>query len=189
MKYLVVFGPPGVGKGTQATKLAKLYGIPHISTGEIIRDNIRQRTPLGLQAEAIINQGHLLSNAIMIDLMANRIAQPDCHFGYILDGFPRTVIQAEALDIMQPERLIIISLNAPDSVLIERILDRGKLFGRADDTKEVVVERLKVYQKQTAPVLEYYYNSKKNVKISIDGWGSVEEVFNACVDAIEALGV
>ncbi len=189
MAYLVMFGPPGVGKGTQATKLAALYGGCHISTGEIIRDNIKHRTPLGLQAEAIINRGHLLSNAIVIDLMADRITQPDCRFGYILDGFPRTVIQAEALDIMQPKRLIIISLNAPDNVLIERILDRGKLSGRADDTEEVVRERLKVYQKQTAPVMEYYYSSEKNAKISIDGRGSVEEVFDACVDGIEALGV
>lgn len=185
MAYLVLFGPPGVGKGTQAAKLAERYHIPHISTGDIIRDNIRRGTPLGRKAEAIINRGHLLSDDITIELMQRRVEEPDAKNGYILDGFPRTVYQAMSFDLENLVDFTILALDAPPEILTKRILKRGQLLGRADDTKEIIEERLRVYEKQTLPVKEYYREVNRHRLVPIDATGTIEEVFQLCVSAIE----
>jgi len=186
---VILMGPPGAGKGTQATALTEHIAIPHISTGDLFRENIGAQTAVGKLAKTYIDKGQLVPDQIVLDMLFARILQPDCKKGYILDGFPRTVVQAEALDknLGAASEVVILNLNVPDMELFERITGRlvckscsklyhqthrppqkenqcdacgGTLYQRADDTVSVFTHRLKVYRTQTAPLIDYYTNKK-----------------------------
>lgn len=184
---LVLLGAPGAGKGTQSEGIAKTYNIPHISTGDIMRKAVADRTELGLKIKSIMDSGALVPDALVIDVIKARFAQPDCNHGFLLDGFPRTVAQAEALDLMLKESNTplthVIELDVPDAVLIERLLGRGKASGRSDDTREVIEARIKTYHQQTAPVANFYSKSNRLAKIS--GTASVEQISKDIRDILE----
>lgn len=176
---IILLGPPGAGKGTQAILLARDGKICHISTGEIMRKAVASGSALGQKVKAILDAGELVPDEIMIAVMRDRLSQSDCDAGFLLDGFPRTLDQAEALskllDEMSKPITHVIELKVPDQVLIERVKKRGESgSGRSDDNEEVLATRLQVYWKQTAPVTQYY-RSKGRV-LEIDGLGSIEEV-------------
>jgi adenylate kinase len=171
---LIFIGAPGAGKGTQARILADLCGIPHISTGDILRSAVTNQTPLGVQAKAYMDRGDLVPDSLVVDLIRERLNEPDAQKGWILDGFPRNVSQAEYLDTLL-EKINqhydnVINLEVPDEVLVDRLLGRG----RADDTEEVIRQRLQVYREQTAPLLEFYHQREKLV--SVNGHQTMEEV-------------
>ncbi|BBM37081.1 adenylate kinase [Pseudoleptotrichia goodfellowii] len=206
---IVLFGAPGAGKGTQAKELIKKYEIPQISTGDILREAIAKKTPLGLEAKKLMDGGNLVSDDIVNGLVEARLQEADCKKGFILDGFPRTVAQAEALDkiLEKFNKKIekVIALDVSDDEIIERITGRrvskktGKIYHikynppvdekeedleqRADDNKETVMKRLEVYNKQTAPVLEYY--KKQNKVYSVDGAKKLEEITKDIIDILE----
>lgn len=175
---LVLLGAPGAGKGTQAEVISKHFNIPHISTGDIMRKAVAEGTDLGKKIKSIMDSGALVPDALVIDVIRARFAKPDCSNGFLLDGFPRTTAQAEALDNMLKEQEAplthIIELDVPENVLVERLLGRGKASGRSDDTKEVIEARLKVYHEQTAPVANFYNKNNRLTKIS--GVASVESI-------------
>lgn len=174
---LVLFGPPGAGKGTQASKISEHYNIAHLSTGDIFRNAIKNETPLGQEVKSILDSGELVPDQTVVDLVAEELKKESYKSGYILDGFPRTVAQAEAFDrLLEKQNDSIdafISLNVPETELIKRILSRGE--GRSDDTEEGVKKRLQVYHEETRPVKEYY--EKSGVVFNIEGVGNVEEIF------------
>jgi adenylate kinase len=186
---LILLGPPGSGKGTQAAMLHDQFQIPHISTGDLLREHIRKATPLGKQAQVYIDKGQLVPDSLIMDLLFDRVSQKDCAKGYILDGFPRTLPQAESLQNYLKGRVtpVIVNLNLKDSSVIERLTKRvsceqcgtpyhltysppktlgicdkcgGHLVQRSDDTKEVITKRLKVYHDQTAPLIRFYESHK-----------------------------
>ena len=194
---IVMLGPQGSGKGTQAKLISEKYGIPHISTGDIFRENIKKKTGLGKKVEAIIKSGQLVPDELTIAIVKDRISQPDCKKGFILDGFPRNISQAEALcSIVKIGKVIEVSLD--DEIAVKRISSRracencnaiyggddtsknckncgGKLVMRLDDTPDVVRSRLKIYHMQSKPLIDYY--RKKKILMSVDGDRSVETVF------------
>lgn len=174
MKRLIFLGPPGAGKGTQAQILADFYQIPHISTGDILRQAIAQKTPLGQKAQMYVEKGELVPDALILDLIKERLSQPDSQKGWILDGFPRNVTQASFLEdlLKELDRAAdrVINLEVPDRVLIERMLGRG----RKDDNEETISRRLEIYREQTAPVIDFY--RKRNLLEPINGNLSPEEV-------------
>ncbi|MEM8637362.1 MAG: adenylate kinase [Cyanobacteria bacterium P01_G01_bin.54] len=155
-KRLIFLGPPGAGKGTQAERLAASAEIPHISTGEILRQAITDGTALGQQAQAFMDKGELVPDSLLVDLVRERLQQPDAASGWILDGFPRTVAQAEFLDQLltelQQTPITILNLEVPKEILVERLLARK----RKDDTADTIRRRLVVYQEQTKPIVEFY---------------------------------
>jgi adenylate kinase len=163
-KRVIFMGPPGGGKGTQAQRLEDKYGLKQLSTGDMLRAAVAAGTELGIKAKAIIDAGALVSDDIMVGMISERIDQPDCEPGIILDGFPRTVPQAEALDVMLSEKGMkidaVIELRVEDSILFDRIRKRASEAGegnvRADDNEETLRKRLEVYHAQTAPILPYY---------------------------------
>jgi adenylate kinase len=165
---LIFLGAPGAGKGTQAKVLADLSQIPHISTGDILRESVAQKTPLGLKAQAYMDRGDLVPDQLVIDLIRERLSQPDAQAGWILDGFPRNAIQAEFLDELLTEIAQVyshaVNFEVPDEVLVTRLLGRG----RKDDTEEVIRHRLKIYREQTAPLIDFYQNRQKLVSINGD---------------------
>ncbi len=174
MARLIFLGAPGVGKGTQAKFLAEIAAIPHISTGDILRDAVARSTPFGLKAKEYMDRGDLVPDELVIDLIRDRLSQPDAQAGWILDGFPRNSTQARFLDellqqIQQPYDHAV-NFEVPDEILIARLLGRG----RKDDTEEIIRHRLQVYGHQTAPLIDFYQGRKKLV--SIDGNREVEEV-------------
>ena len=170
---IVLLGPPGAGKGTQAQKLAEKLGIPHISTGDLFRDNISNATELGLQAKKYLDAGDLVPATLTNALVDDRIDAPDAADGFILDGFPRSVEQAEALNDMLAARNTKLDAVLEFRVSEEELLDRLKSRGRADDTEEVILNRMKVYRDETAPLLDFYQDELKTV----DAVGSLDEVF------------
>lgn len=184
---LILFGPPGAGKGTQANLLVDTYGLLHLSTGNLLRAAIAAETPLGVRVKSILDSGELVSDAIVLDLVAEEIAKPEAARGVIFDGFPRTVRQAEGLD----ERLAamgkqvdgLVHLQVPDEVITERILSRGE--GRSDDTPEKIAKRLEVYRSETEPVLDHY----RGVGVAHDvvGIGTVEEIFGRIKALLDSL--
>lgn len=181
--YRIVFlGPPGAGKGTQATKLEMLKNLAHISTGEIMRAAIKEGSALGIQVKAYMDRGELVPDALVISIIDERLAKSDCASGYLLDGFPRTVEQAKALDELLNKKgtplTHIIELDVPEQVILDRIKNRGE--GRADDNPTVVANRLKVYRQQTAPVTAYY--GKRVAKV--DGVGSIDDIFARVVKVL-----
>lgn len=200
---IILFGAPGAGKGTQAKKLVEKYGIPQISTGDILREAISNGTKLGLEAKKFMDKGNLVPDEVVIGLVSERLKKDDCKKGYIFDGFPRTVFQAEALDkIANIEKVV--ALEVPDELIIERITgrrissktgniyhikynpplneDEKDLIQRPDDTKEAVIVRLENYRKQTLPVLEYY--EKQNKVFKIDGSGDSKKITEKIIDIL-----
>jgi adenylate kinase len=178
---VVLLGPPGAGKGTQAEKLSEKLNIPQISTGDLFRDNIRRGTPLGLEAKRYLEAGDLVPSDLTNALVEDRISQPDAADGFILDGYPRSVQQAEALTRMLEKRDTKVDAVLEFQVCEEELLKRLKDRGRADDTEEVIHNRMNVYRDETEPLLEYYRNELKTV----DAVGGPDEVF---ARALRALG-
>lgn len=182
MLNLVIFGAPGSGKGTQSERIIDRYGLYHISTGEVLRDQIARGTQLGKLADKYISQGHLIPDDLMVKVLADEIdSHPDeVSRGIIFDGFPRTIPQAEELTRLLKERgtevHAVIGLEVEDTELIERMLKRGRDTGRADDNPDTIKERLNVYHSQTQPLREYYH--KQNKFHPVPGSGSVDHVFS-----------
>ena len=174
MSRLIFLGPPGAGKGTQAQVIAGFLSIPHISTGEILRAAIGQGTPLGKKAKSYVDGGELVPDELILDLIRERLSQPDVNQGWILDGFPRNVSQATFLDKLLSELDQncdwAVSFEVPDQVLIDRMLGRG----RKDDNEETITRRLEVYREQTAPVINYYH--ERNILKPVNGNLTQEEV-------------
>jgi adenylate kinase len=184
---LILLGPPGAGKGTQAKSLVDAYGIPQLSTGDILRSAIKAGTPLGVQAKAVIDRGDLVSDEIVNGIVSERLDEDDARKGFILDGFPRTIPQAEALGHMLAERGVkldaVIEITADAETLTQRIINRARESGRADDNEEVVRNRLEVYREQTAPLVEYYRG--EGLLKSVDGMAEIGEVTAAIKAAVE----
>ncbi|WP_072687350.1 adenylate kinase [Rhodococcus marinonascens] len=178
---LVLLGPPGAGKGTQAAILSEKLGVPHISTGDLFRANIGQATPLGLEAKKYLDAGDLVPSEITNSMVKARVAEPDSANGFLLDGFPRTINQARALDAILAELNTkldgVLSFTVDEDIVVERMLARG----RTDDREDVIRNRLRVYREETAPLLDYY----KKELLTVDALGEVGEV-NA--RALAALG-
>lgn len=205
-KIVVLLGPPGSGKGTQAVRLTKELGIPHISTGDLFRENISKNTPLGQRAKTFMDAGKLVPDEVVLDMLFDRVARPDCAAGYLLDGFPRTLPQAEAFGqkiANTKADLVVLNLEVPDEVIVKRAEGRltckacgnihnryfsppakegacdkcgGELMQRPDDRAEVVEERLRVYHAQTKPLIAYY--AGKGVLSSVDGTQAPDQVFS-----------
>ena len=179
MKYYIIFGPPGAGKGTQAAPLAKRYNLKHISTGELLRGEIAEGTPLGVQAKALIEKGQLVPDEVVEGMIASAFGKYRDVQGFLLDGFPRTLSQAMELDEMLEARdegvTAVISLMIPDSVVKERIAGRALRENRKDDASDAVVEqRIATYHRQTEPLIEFY--KEKGVYHEVDSLGTIEEV-------------
>jgi adenylate kinase len=177
---LVLLGPPGAGKGTQAQKLSEKLGIPQISTGELFRDNIRRDTALGLEAKRYLDAGDLVPSELTNALVEDRIGEPDAADGFILDGYPRSVEQAETLRSMLEKRNTKIDAVLEFQVCEDELLKRLKDRGRADDTEEVILNRMKVYRDETEPLLQYYRNELRTV----DAVGGLDEVFARTLRAL-----
>ena len=196
---IILLGAPGAGKGTQATRISDRYGLPHISTGDIFRENIKNGTPIGLLAKSYTDKGQLVPDEVTCEIVKDRLAKEDCKNGYLLDGFPRTLVQAEALDKFATIDAVI-NINIDFSLLMARLCGRrvckncgesyhvdflggkttcercgGELYQRKDDNEETVGNRLEVYTGQTAPLIDYY--EKKGVLHNVNGVGAIDEVF------------
>lgn len=179
MKYFVLFGPPGAGKGTQAGSMVERYKLCHLSTGELLRSEIAAGTPLGLKAKALIEGGNLVPDEVVEGMIESKFKSVKDVDGFLLDGFPRTIAQAEALDAMLDKNgetvTACVSLMIPDELIHERIAHRANIEGRADDARpEVVENRVKTYHAKTEPLIEFY--KKANRYHEIQGIGSIEEV-------------
>ncbi|QQS52129.1 MAG: adenylate kinase [Bacteroidota bacterium] len=190
MLNIVLFGPPGAGKGTQAEMLLEKYQLVHLSTGDILRREIATQTPLGLEAKKAMDKGELVSDQVVIGMIEAKIDANSKARGFIFDGFPRTTAQAIALTTMLQKKDASISamlaLYVDDEELIKRLLLRGKDSGRADDQNRAVIEnRIKVYNKETAPVIDYY--DQLNKYQAIDGVGSIDEIFSRLCTAIDQI--
>ena len=190
MLNIALFGPPGAGKGTQAEKLIQKYGFNHISTGEVIREQIRKGTELGLSVQSYIEKGQLAPDELVINIIADYVASHKDAKGNIFDGFPRTTVQAEAFDkIMNGNGTpvsVMLSLEVPDEELVKRLLLRGKESGRADDSNEGVIRnRIDVYKAQTAVVADYYKPQGKFR--AVNGLGSIDEIFDRLCAEIDSL--
>ena len=183
---LILLGPPGAGKGTQAKILVEAFGIPQLSTGDILRAAIADQTPLGLEAKAIMDRGDLVSDAIVNGIVSERIDAEDCKPGFILDGFPRTIAQAEALDRLLADKGIkldaVIELTADADELVRRVIQRSKDSNRPDDNPEVIRKRLDVYQTSTAPLVDYY--TGQGLVKTVDGMAPVDTVTSAIRSAL-----
>lgn len=186
---IVLLGAPGSGKGTQAAFLKDHFSIPHISTGDLLRTAVKNRTPLGQQAEAIMERGELVPDDVMLNLIAERLAEDDAARGFILDGYPRNLAQAEALESLlerlgKPVQQAVLIEVSEDKV-VERIAKRAAEEGRSDDTEDVVRKRMRVYEEQTAPVAGYY--EERGLITRVLGEGTIEEVLERIKSAL-ALG-
>ena len=205
---IVLLGPPGIGKGTAATKLSKKLNIPHIATGDMLRENVAQKTKLGLEAKSYMDKGFLVPDDVVIEMIKERLQKKDCKNGFILDGFPRTINQAEKIGKgIKIDKVV--NIQASDEIIIDRLSRRrvcskcgfvyhldyikpkkegicdkcgSKLYQREDDKDEAIKERLKVYRNQTEPLIEYYKN--KRILVDADGSGTPEEEFKAIVKAV-----
>jgi adenylate kinase len=180
---LILIGPPGAGKGTQAQRLVERHGLVQLSTGEMLRSAVKAGTPVGKRAQVVMDRGDLVPDDVMVEIIADRLEQPDSAGGFILDGFPRTVAQAEALTRLLRDKGLkldaVIEIAANEDTLISRIEKRARETGgaRADDTVETLKKRLKVYREQTAPVADYY--RRQGTLRTVDGMKSMDEVTKA----------
>lgn len=189
MFNLVLFGPPGAGKGTQSKMIADKYNLAHISTGDIFRSEIKNETPLGLKVKSIIESGDLVPDRLLVDLMKSAMQKFSGIDGFVFDGYPRTLPQASDLDNLLGENNekvdLTLALEVEEDELLKRLLNRARLEGRKDDTEEVIKNRLKVYHEQTSPLIEYY---KKQDKFrSVDGLGSVEQILGRICEVIDTV--
>lgn len=184
---ILFMGPPGAGKGTQAAIICEEYKIPQISTGDILRSAIKNETELGREAKSYIDAGKLVPDEVVIGIVKSRIQEPDTENGYLLDGFPRTLAQAEALKLMlknMGQNLDhAVNLAVPDEELIKRLLSRAEKEGRSDDTEPVIKERLKTYNDSTRPLIDYY--GKEGILKEIGGVGSLEEITDRIKQALK----
>ncbi len=186
MSRLIFLGVPGAGKGTQAALLAESQGIPHISTGDILRAAVKNQTPLGVQAKGFMDAGNLVPDSLVIDLIRERLQEPDALKGWILDGFPRNVPQAGFLEQLLQEinqacdRTV--NLDVADEVVVQRLVERGKASGRSDDTEETIRHRLQVYRDQTEPLIQFYQD--RGALVTVDGDQPMDAVTSALAAAI-----
>jgi adenylate kinase len=184
---VLLLGPQGSGKGTQAKRIEAEYGIPHIATGDMLRAAIEQGTELGQKVKPILERGELVPDELMIDLIRDRLQQADAERGFVLDGFPRTSTQADALDAMLDEidrdLSVVFEFQVPDTVATERLLKRAELEGRTDDAPDVIARRLKLYHAQTEPLVEHYRMQGNLVGIHADR--PVNQVFSEIQDSLE----
>jgi adenylate kinase len=183
---LLLLGPQGAGKGTQGKRIAADYGIPHVATGDMFRAAIAARTPLGVKVEPILASGELVPDELTVELIRERLSEPDAADGFVLDGFPRNLVQAEALDAMLDDIArgldAILFFDLPDEVGFERMLKRAQDENRPDDTPEVIRRRLEIYHQETEPVVEHYRATGNLVPLHADR--SIEEVYREIVDAL-----
>lgn len=188
MLNIVIFGAPGSGKGTQSEKIVEKYGIGHISTGDVLRAEIAANSELGVVAKGLIDNGQLIPDELMVNILAARLDKLGNSRGVIFDGFPRTIAQAEALKVMLNERgqdvTAMIELDVPEDELMTRLLKRGELSGRADDNEETIKKRLVVYAEQTLPLKEWY--KKEGKHCYINGLGELDRIFADIVAAIDS---
>ena len=189
MLNIVIFGAPGSGKGTQSERIVEKYGINHISTGDVLRAEIKNGTELGKTAKGYIDQGQLIPDELMIDILASVFVSFKDSKGVIFDGFPRTIAQAEALKKMLAERgqdvSVMLDLEVPEDELMVRLIKRGKDSGRADDNEETIKKRLHVYHSQTSPLIDWYKNEKKYQHIN--GLGTMDGIFADICEAVDKL--
>lgn len=188
MFNLILFGPPGSGKGTQSDKLVEKYGLVHLSTGNLLREEIANKTPLGIEAKKFIDSGQLVPDEVVIGMVDTFFDKHKDANGFLFDGFPRTVAQAQALDkllsLKKTDIAVVLALEVTEEELVKRLLIRGKTSGRSDDTDESVIrKRFSVYMNETSPVADYYKKAKKFK--SIHGEGSVDEINAALRQAID----
>lgn len=180
MTRVVLVGPPGAGKGTQAAALSDRLGVPHISTGDLFRSHVGQQTSLGLEAKRYLDSGELVPDTVTNEMVRERLTDPDAKNGFLLDGFPRNTKQAEVLGEMLADNDValdaVIELKVSEDLLVERLLERG----RSDDTEDVIRRRQQVYRSETAPLLEYY----SDILLTVDGVGDIDEVSNRVLDAL-----
>ena len=186
-RRIVLLGPPGAGKGTQAAAIVEALGIPHISTGDMLRAAVKAGTPVGLKAKAVMDAGELVSDEIVIGIAEERLSQEDAKNGFLLDGFPRTLAQAEALEALL-DRLgakldCCLALTVDNEAVVTRLLKRAEIEGRADDNEETIRERMRVYDRETAPLLEFY--RERNLLIEVSGMGTIEEVGERVLQALK----
>ena len=186
---LIILGPPGAGKGTQAAKIADKFGIPAISTGDIFRANIKNETPLGLQVKEVLASGGYVTDEITNAIVRDRLFEDDAEQGFLLDGFPRTAAQVETLDAILAEHGhalgAVLELTVDDEAVVQRLLKRAEIEGREDDTEEVIRERQAIYRRETAPLTDVY--SARGLLVQVDGMGSVDEVFTRVSEALEGV--
>lgn len=185
---IVLFGPPGAGKGTQSERLIQKYGLVHLSTGDIFRANMKEETELGILAKSFISKGHLVPDEVTINMLKEEVLKHPDSKGFIFDGFPRTTVQAIALDeflaTMNSSIKVMLALEVEENQLRERLMKRALVSGRSDDADEKIIQnRINVYKNETAPVKTFY--EKQNKFISIDGIGTIDEISNRIYDAIE----
>ena len=189
MLNVVIFGAPGSGKGTQSDYIVEKYGLVHLSTGDILRAEIAKGSEVGKIAEGLISKGHFVPDDVIITILDNAIDQHPTAKGFIFDGFPRTVVQAEALDSLLKKRnlrvSIMLNIDVHQSELVKRLLNRGKTSGRSDDNLATIQERINVYEQKTLPVIQFYDKQGKHVRIQ--GTGTMDEVFASICTAIDNL--
>jgi adenylate kinase len=188
MFNLILFGPPGSGKGTQSEKLISKYGLKHLSTGDILRSEIAGQTPLGLAAKSFMDKGQLVPDEVVIEMISSALDNNPQAYGFLFDGFPRTTAQAEALDKLLTQKgtsiAVVLALQVGQDELVKRLLNRGLTSGRSDDTKEdVILARLTEYEKKTAAVADHYRKYDKVVYVK--GEGSIDEIFDDLSAAID----
>jgi adenylate kinase len=175
---LIILGPPGAGKGTQATRIAQRFGIPAISTGDIFRANIKQQTALGVRVEKILASGGYVPDEVTNEIVEDRLSWEDARDGFLLDGYPRTTGQVDALDAMLQRTGhgldAVLELTVDEDAVVERLLKRAATEGRADDSEEVIRERQAIYRKETAPLAQHY--AQVGLLVQVDGMGAVDEV-------------
>lgn len=188
---LIIVGPPGAGKGTQAGRIAESFGVPAISTGDIFRKNVSEGTPLGVQAKAIMDAGEYVPDSLTNDLVASRLSESDAERGFLLDGYPRTVGQVDHLDALLSGQGTgidaVIRLVADQDALVERLLKRAQEQGRSDDTEETIRRRQQVYTEQTAPIVDAY--QQRGLVVEVDGLGGIDEVGDRIQSALVSRGL
>ena len=191
MIRILLIGPPGAGKGTQAALLAKHFGIPAISTGDIFRENVRNETPLGLEAKAFMDRGEYVPDSLTNALVRDRLNQEDAVNGFLLDGYPRTIDQVEELDdiLQETEKKldVVVQLTAESEELLRRLSGRAEEQGRSDDTPDVIKRRLDVYEEQTAPLIDIY--AFRSLVAKVNGLGEIANVTKRIIEVLDARGL